>query len=79
MEFHYDPETDALYINIGEGPSVETREILEGFNIDLDVSGVVIGFEFDHVSQLAKDLGALDIEALPLRPGGPADRLSDAA
>ena len=79
MEFHYHPETDALYINIGDGPSVETREILEGFNIDLDVSGVVIGFEFDHVSQLAKDLGALDIEALPLHPGGPADRLSDAA
>ncbi len=79
MKFHYDPETDALYINIGAGQSVETREILEGFNIDLDVSGVVIGFEFDHVSQLAKNLGALDIEALPLQLGGPAHRLSDAA
>ena len=79
MKFYYDSETDALYINIREGPSVETREILAGFNIDLDASGAVIGFEFDHVSQLAKDLGALDLEALPLQPGGPARRLSDAA
>ena len=79
MKFHYDPETDALYIDIGEGPSVETREILDGFNIDLDASGAVIGFEFDHLSQLAKDLGALDVEALPLRPAGSARPLSDAA
>lgn len=78
MKFHYDPETDALYINIGEGPSVETREVLNGFNIDLNASGAVIGLEFEHLSQLAKDLGAVGIEELPLQPGGSA-RLSDAA
>ena len=78
MKFHYDPETDALYITIADGPSVETREILDGFNIDINASGAVIGFEFDHLSQLAKDLGALDIEGLPLQPGRTA-RLSGAA
>ncbi len=79
MKFHHDPETDALYINIGEGPSVETLEVLSGFNINLSASSVVMTLEFDHPSQLASDLGALDVEALPLQPGGSARHLSDAA
>ena len=68
MKFHYDPETDALYIELKEEPSVETREILDGLNIDVDAHGEVAGFDIDHLSQLAASLAALDVDALPLRP-----------
>ena len=79
MKFNYDPETDALYVHIGEGYGVETREVLSGFNIDLDASGAVIGFEFDHLSQLASYLGALDVQALPLQPIAAGKQFTDAA
>ena len=68
MEIHYYPETDSLYIDLKEGPGVETREILDGLNIDVDASGAVIGIEIDHLSQLARYCAALDVDALPLRP-----------
>lgn len=68
MKYHYHPETDSLYIEIKEGPGVETREILDGFNIDVDGSGEVVGFDIDHLSQLAANLAALQADALPLRP-----------
>ena len=68
MQYHYHPETDSLYIELKEGPGVETREILNGLNIDVDASGEVVGFEIDHLSHLAANLAALEVEALPLRP-----------
>lgn len=68
MQYHYHPETDSLYIELKEGPGVETREILDGLNIDVDAWGEVVGFEIDHLSQLAANLAALEVEALPLRP-----------
>ena len=68
MQYHYYPETDSLYIELKEGPGVETREILDGLNIDVDASGEVVGFDIDHLSQLATNLAALKVEALPLRP-----------
>ena len=35
MKLHYYPETDSLYIELKEIPSVETREVTLGLNVDL--------------------------------------------
>ncbi|MDE0705513.1 MAG: DUF2283 domain-containing protein [Rhodospirillaceae bacterium] len=66
MKLHYYPETDSLYIELKPGPGAETREVSDGLNVDLDVSGGVVGFDIDHASQRL-DLSTLETEALPLR------------
>lgn len=67
MKIRYFADTDSLYIKLKDGPSAETREILDGLNIDVDAAGAVVGFDIDHLSQLAANLAALDAGALPLR------------
>ena len=57
MKLHYYPETDSPYVELKAGPGVETREIVDGFNVDLDSGGEVIGF----------DLSTLETEALLVR------------
>jgi uncharacterized protein YuzE len=34
MRLHYYPETDSLYIELKSTPGTETREIVEGVNLD---------------------------------------------
>ncbi len=66
MRLHYYPETDSLYVEFKDGPGVETREVTDGLNVDLDVGGEVVGFDIDHASKRL-DLSTLETEALPLR------------
>lgn len=66
MRLHYYPETDSLYVEFKDGPGVETREVTEGLNVDLDAGGEVVGFDIDHASKRL-DLSTLETEALPLR------------
>ena len=64
MKLHYYPETDSLYIELKSVPGTQTREIVEGLNVDLDVNGDVVGFDIDHAS--AKfDLSSIETIALP--------------
>ena len=65
MKLHYYPETDSLYIELKAGPGVETREIAEGLNADLDAEGAVVGLDIDHASTTL-DLTTLETIALPL-------------
>ena len=65
MKLHYYPETDSLYIELKSEPGVETREVADGLNVDLDARGEVVGFDIDHASRL--DLGTLETVALPIR------------
>jgi len=65
MKLHYYPETDSLYIELKAGPGVETREIAEGLNADLDADGAVVGLDIDHASTTL-DLTTLETIALPL-------------
>ena len=65
MKLHYYSETDSLYVEFKEGPGVETREVTDGLNVDLDAAGEVVGFDIDHASQRL-DLSTLETEALPL-------------
>ena len=65
MKLHYYSETDSLYVEFKDGPGVETREVTEGLNVDLDAAGDVVGFDIDHASKRL-DLSTLETEALPL-------------
>jgi uncharacterized protein YuzE len=64
MKLHYYPETDSLYIELKGTPGVETREIVEGLIVDLDVNGEVVGFDIDHASRKL-DLSKIETIALP--------------
>ena len=65
MKLHYYPETDSLYIELKSAPGTETREIVEGLNVDLDANGDVIGFDIDSASGKL-DLSSIETIALPL-------------
>lgn len=63
MKLHYYPETDSLYIELQSRPGVETREISDGLNADIDADGGVVGLDIDRASRL--DLHTLETVALP--------------
>lgn len=65
MKLHYYPETDSLYIEMKAGPGVETREVAEGLNVDLDALSQVVGFDIDGASARF-DLTTLETIALPV-------------
>ncbi|MEA2893056.1 MAG: hypothetical protein QOI05_3849 [Bradyrhizobium sp.] len=64
MKLHYYPETDSLYIELKSAPGAQTREIVEGLNVDLDANGDVVGFDIDHASGKL-DLSRIETIALP--------------
>ena len=64
MKLHYYPETDSLYIELKSVPGTETREIVEGLNVDLDANGDVVGLDIDHASGKL-DLSKIETIALP--------------
>jgi uncharacterized protein YuzE len=66
MKLHYYPDTDSLYIELATGPGVETREVSDGLNVDIDSTGLVVGFDIDNASTRF-DLSTLETVALPLR------------
>jgi uncharacterized protein YuzE len=66
MKLHYYPETDSLYIELADRPGVETRQIAEGLNADLDADGAVVGLDIDGASGKL-DLTTLETVALPLK------------
>ena len=65
MKLHYYPETDSLYVEFKAQPGVETIEVTEGLNIDVDADGEVVGIDIDRASRRL-DLSTLETEALPL-------------
>ena len=67
MKLQYYPETDSLYVELKAGPGAETREFLDGLNVDLDVNGSVLGFDIDHASKRF-DLSTLETKPPPVCP-----------
>ena len=51
MRFRYDPESDALYIQLSEGQVDETLPVTEGYYLDIDKEGRVLGAEFLSVEE----------------------------
>ena len=51
MKLNYHPDTDSLYIDLSEKPSIETREISQGVLLDYDVDGNLVGIDIDNASE----------------------------
>ncbi len=66
MKIRYDKETDSLYIELVERPSVESREVAAGLVADFDAQGRVIGLDIEHASTML-DLTTLETDSMPSR------------
>jgi uncharacterized protein YuzE len=66
----YDPEADALYIQLRDLPPNDSVDIEEGVTADLDSAGHLIGIEvLDARERLgAPALANVSLEQLPLVP-----------
>ena len=51
MKLTYYPDTDSLYIDLSEQPSVDSQEISEGIVLDYDASGNLVGIDIDNASK----------------------------
>ena len=51
MKLAYHSETDSLYIDLAEQPSVESREISAGIVLDYDAAGNLVGIDIDNASR----------------------------
>lgn len=64
MKLNYYSDTDSLYIDLSEQPSVESREISEGIVLDFDAAGNLVGIDIDNASRKV-DLKKLTLNKLP--------------
>lgn len=64
MKLNYHPDTDSLYIDLTERPSVESREISAGIVLDYDAGGNLVGIDIDNASRKV-DLKRLVLSRLP--------------
>jgi uncharacterized protein YuzE len=51
MKLYYYADTDSLYIDLANRPSVDSREVLPGIVLDLDEAGALVGIDIDHASR----------------------------
>ena len=51
MKVQYFPDTDTLYIELINVPSVESEEIMEDIVVDYDTQGRIVGIEIEHFTE----------------------------
>ena len=68
MKIEYDPEADALYIQIRAAHPSDNIDIEEGVTVDVDERGHIVGLEILDASKRLSpsDLTSITIEKLPL-------------
>ncbi|HCX89176.1 MAG: DUF2283 domain-containing protein [Nitrospirae bacterium CG_4_10_14_3_um_filter_53_41] len=68
MKIEYDPEADALYIQLREAYVDDNIDIEKGVTVDVDKEGHIIGVEIlDASKKLSlEDIANISIETLPL-------------
>ena len=64
MKLNYHADTDSLYIELSERPSVDSREISEGVVVDYDAEGRVVGIDNDNAGNKI-DLERVLLSKLP--------------
>lgn len=69
MKLHYDKETDSLYIELLEKPSVDSDEVEDGIVLDFDENHHLVGIDVQHASKNV-DMKMLDPGPLPLASAG---------
>jgi len=69
MKLYYYAETDSLYIDLAERPSVSSEEVRPGVVLDLDERGNPVGIDIDHASTRLDlpglNAGSVPFEAVP--------------
>ena len=50
MKLNYFPDTDTLYIDLADRPSVESDEVGRDVVLDMDADGDIVGIEIEHAS-----------------------------
>ena len=68
MKIEYDPEADALYIQIREAHADDNIDIEEGVTVDVDEHRHIVGVEILDASKRLSpsDLTTITIQRLPL-------------
>ena len=51
MKLSYFPDSDSLYFDLSDEPSVESREISEGIVLDYNAAGQLVGIDIDEASK----------------------------
>ena len=64
LKFVYDPEADAGFLKVGEGPSVETEPATDNINLDFNAKGELVSIEILNVSRSAPGLLAKPFKAV---------------
>ena len=70
MKIEYDPDADALYIQIREADVGNNIDIEDGVSVDVDVDRHIVGLEILDASKrlTAADLSNIVIQRLPMEP-----------
>ena len=73
MKIEYDPEADALYIQIREAHADDNIDIEDGVTVDVDENGHIVGLEILDASKRLSpsDLSSIIIQKLPLETTTP--------
>jgi uncharacterized protein YuzE len=73
VKIEYDPEADALYIQLRQVRVEDGVDIEEGVSVDLDGEKHIVGIEILDASKRlsAADLSSIVIERLPLETTAP--------
>ena len=68
MRIEYDPEADALYIQLRQAQVEDNIDIEDGVSVDLDGDKHIIGIEILDASKRlsATDLSSISIERFPV-------------
>ena len=64
MKLTYHADTDSLYVEFTERPSVESTEIAAGVVVDFDGQGRVVGIDIDNARNKV-DLDRVVVSAVP--------------
>ena len=64
MKLLYYADTDSLYIDLTDEPSVESREVATGIVLDFGTRGNLVGIDIDNATAKV-DLAKLTLRNLP--------------
>ena len=73
MKIEYDPEADALYIQLRDAHPHDNIDIEDGVTVDVDENRHIVGVEILDASKRlsAAELSSITIEKLPMEPTSP--------
>ena len=66
MRLDYDAETDSLYIKLIDRPSVDSEEVADGFVLDFDADGQLVGIDVEFASRRV-DIQRLVLDKFPAK------------